>query len=281
MIKKKYNLFAEIVYQYQGGAQIFQLPDWVGQVKFNYIFGNEKSNLKLSLGVNAKVFSSYALPGYSSEINQFTISNERIQPSYFMVDFLAKTQIKKETQIDIKKIDSVGHIQKYTYTFAKIIKNEYSKPFNYLLIDKGSAEGINKEMAVFNSKGIIGINEKITNNYTRIQSILNKNSKISASIKNGSNYFGPLVWNGKDYNTVQLTDIPRQANVKVGDTIITSGRSTIFPEGILIGSVLKVKNDKSTDNDISIRLFNDMSNLRYVSIVKNLHKIELKNLEDE
>jgi hypothetical protein len=97
LIKKKYNLFAEIVYQYQGGAQIFQLPDWVGQVKFNYIFGNEKSNLKLSLGVNAKVFSSYALPGYSSEINQFTISNERIQPSYFIVDFLAKTQIKSVT----------------------------------------------------------------------------------------------------------------------------------------------------------------------------------------
>jgi len=97
LIKKKYNLLAEIVYQYQGGAQIFQLPDWVGQVKFNYIFGNEKSNLKLSLGVNAKVFSSYALPGYSSEINQFTISNERIQPSYFIVDFLAKTQIKSVT----------------------------------------------------------------------------------------------------------------------------------------------------------------------------------------
>jgi len=97
LIKKKYNLLTEIVYQYQGGAQILQLPDWVGQVKFNYIFGNEKSNLKLSLGVNAKVFSSYALPGYSSELNQFTISNERIQPSYFMIDFLAKTQIKSVT----------------------------------------------------------------------------------------------------------------------------------------------------------------------------------------
>ena len=62
-----------------------------------YIFGNEKSNLKLSLGVNAKVFSSYTLPGYSSELNQFTISNERTQSSYFMVDFLAKTQIKSVT----------------------------------------------------------------------------------------------------------------------------------------------------------------------------------------
>jgi hypothetical protein len=97
LIKKKYNLFTEIVYQYQGGAQIFQLPDWVGQIKFNYIFGNETSNLKLVLGINAKVFSSYALPGYSSELNQFTISNDRIQPSYFMVDFLAKSQIKSVT----------------------------------------------------------------------------------------------------------------------------------------------------------------------------------------
>ena len=97
LIKKKYNLYTEIVYQYQGGAQILQLPDWVGQVKFNYIFGNEKSNLKFSLGINAKVFSSYTLPGYSSELNQFTISNERTQSSYFMVDFLAKTQIKSVT----------------------------------------------------------------------------------------------------------------------------------------------------------------------------------------
>ena len=97
LVKKKYNLLTEIVYQFQGGAQIFQLPDWVGQVKFNYIFGKEKSNLKLSLGINAKVFSSYTLPGYSSELNQFTISDKRTQPSYFMVDFLAKTQIKSVT----------------------------------------------------------------------------------------------------------------------------------------------------------------------------------------
>ena len=97
LIKKKYNLSTEIVYQFQGGAQIFQLPDWVGQLKFNYIFGNEKSNLKLALGFNAKVFSSYTLPGYSSELNQFTVSNGRKQPSYFMVDLLAKTKIKSVT----------------------------------------------------------------------------------------------------------------------------------------------------------------------------------------
>jgi rod shape-determining protein MreC len=188
---------------------------------------------------------------------------------------------QKDTLVDIDQIDSVQYHQKYTYTSGKIIKNEYHKLFNYLLIDKGNSSGISKEMAVFNHKGIIGITEKTTKKYTRVQSILNKNSKISARLKNGSNYFGPLVWDGKDYRKVQLTDIPRQANVKVGDTIVTSGRSTIFPEGILVGTVLKVGNNSSADNKISVQLFNDMSNLRHVYIVKNLHKIELNTLENE
>jgi len=90
-----------------------------------------------------------------------------------------------------------------------------------------------------------------------------------------------LVWDGKEYNKVQLTDIPRQANVKVGDTIVTSGRSTIFPEGILVGTVSKIDKNTSADNQISVHLFNDMSNLSHVYIVKNLHKLELKTLEDE
>ena len=194
---------------------------------------------------------------------------------------LANSVPRRDSILEIKNTDSIQYNQKYTYTSAKIIKNEYAKPFNFLLIDKGSREGISKEMAVFNNKGIIGITEKTTNRYTRVQSILNKNSIISARLKNGSNYFGPLVWDGKEYNKVQLTDIPRQANVKVGDTIVTSGRSTIFPEGILVGTVSKIDKNTSADNQISVHLFNDMSNLSHVYIVKNLHKLELKTLEDE
>lgn len=178
-------------------------------------------------------------------------------------------------------IDSTHFNQKYSYFTAKIIKNQYTKSNNLLLIDKGENDGIEKEMAVFNSKGIIGVTEKTAEKYTRVQSILNKNSGISARLKKGSNYFGPLVWDGKDYRKVQLTDIPRQANVKIGDTIVTSGRSTIFPEGILVGTVLTVGNKNSSENKISVQLFNDMSNLRHVYVVKSLHKLELKTLQDE
>ena len=174
-------------------------------------------------------------------------------------------------------IDTVKYHQKYTFTSAKIINNNYSKAFNFLTIDKGTASGLEKEMAVINGKGIIGFTDNLSPNYGRIQSILNKNTRINARLKNG--YFGTLKWNGLDYNIVQLIDIPRQAPVKIGDTIETGGKSAIFPEGILIGQVIEINNDNAVDNVINVKLFNDMSIPGPVYVIKNLQKEEIKRLE--
>lgn len=182
--------------------------------------------------------------------------------------------------IDSTIIDTLNTKQKYTYTNAKIIKNSYSKNFNFLTVNKGKKQGVSKEMAVINSKGIIGITENTTNSYARVQSILNKNSRINARLKGNTFYFGTLKWDGEDYNTVQLHDIPRQAPLKIGDTIETGGMSTIFPEGIPIGTILKINQRNTADNKVDIKLFNDMSNLGYVNVIKNLDRIEIKSLEN-
>ena len=181
---------------------------------------------------------------------------------------------------DISVIDTVKYHQKYTYTEAKIINNNYTKPHNFLTINRGVNEGIVKEMAVINRKGIIGITENVSNNYTRVQSILNKNSNINARLKGNTAYFGTLKWNSIDYNTVQLHDIPRQAPLKIGDTIETGGKSTIFPEGIPIGTVSKINKRNTSNSKINVTLFNDMSNLENVYVVKNLHKQEIQLLEN-
>ena len=181
---------------------------------------------------------------------------------------------------DISVIDTVKYHQKYTYTEAKIINNNYTKPHNFLTINRGVNEGIVKEMAVINRIGIIGITENVSNNYTRVQSILNKNSNINARLKGNTAYFGTLKWNSIDYNTVQLHDIPRQAPLKIGDTIETGGKSTIFPEGIPIGTVSKINKRNTANSKINVTLFNDMSNLENVYVVKNLHKQEIQLLEN-
>jgi rod shape-determining protein MreC len=195
-----------------------------------------------------------------------------------------KNLLENNTSINFHRdstlIDSIKYQQKFTFTTAKIIKNNYSKEFNFLTINKGKKEGIKREMAVINSRGIIGITDNTSDDYARIQSILNKNSKINARLKH-SNYFGTLGWDGKSYNIVQLSDLPRQAPLKIGDTIETGGMSTIFPEGILIGTISKINKGNSADKKVDVALFNDMSNLGYVYVVKNFHKEEIKSLESQ
>lgn len=184
------------------------------------------------------------------------------------------------TSIDSTVIDTISSNQKYTFTNAKVINNSYSKPYNYLTLNKGAIDGLNKEMAVINSKGIIGITDDLSNKYARVQSILNRNTKINARLKH-SNYFGSLGWDGKNYNVVQLVDIPRQAPLQIGDTIETGGRSAIFPEGIPIGAISKINIGNTANNTVEVTLFNDMSNLSYVYVIKNWDKLEIKSLEEE
>lgn len=174
--------------------------------------------------------------------------------------------------------DTSQYFQKYDYSVAKIINNNFTKRNNFLTINKGAKHGLAPDLGVINSKGIIGVIKNVSSNYANVLSILNTNSKINVRLKN-SNHFGTLVWDGKDYNITQIIDIPRQALVKAGDTIITGGKSAIFPEGIAIGVVKDFKYEQNKYQIINIVLFNDMSAIGEVQIVKNLHKDEQITLE--
>ncbi len=199
-----------------------------------------------------------------------TILKNKLEKLYSFIDSVTITKI----------IDTLNYNQQYKYINGKIINNSYNKSDNFITINRGSTNGVSSEMAVINNKGLIGITDNVSPKYVRVQSILNSNSKINASFKN-SNHFGTLLWNGKDYNIVQLTDIPRQAIFKVGDTIITGGRSTIFPKGIPIGTVANIPEKLSATNTIDIKLFNDMSNLGHIYIITNLNKEEIKTVENK
>ncbi|MDC0176955.1 rod shape-determining protein MreC [Polaribacter sp.] len=248
-------------------------------IALTFIFNNlnfHKS--KFVNSANSITGRVYTMLANSSEYFKLKTLNEQLsQENTRLKNLLAHNKLFSTE--DSIAIDTTKYYQKYYYTQAKIIKNSYSKSFNFLTIDGGKNQGIEKEMAVINSKGILGITDQTQKNYTRVQSILNKNSRINARLKN-SNYFGTLSWNGKDYRTVQLSDIPRQAPLKIGDTIETDGKSTIFPEGILIGTISKVNTGNTADNEVDIKLFNDMSNLRYIYVIKSLHKEEIQSLEN-
>jgi len=199
-------------------------------------------------------------------------------------NLVLKNKIEKLTQIIdtisvTSIIDNTQFNQRYTYINGRIEKNQYSSNYNFLTINLGETDSVFNEMAVINSKGIIGITENVSRNYSRVQSILNKSSKINAKLKS-SNYYGSLEWDGIEYNTVQLLDVPRQAIIKNGDTIITGGRSSIFPEGIPIGKVVNIEDGSSVKRIINIQLFNDMSSLKNIYVIRNFDKQEIRDLEN-
>ena len=194
------------------------------------------------------------------------------------------TRIRKQlesykSKVVNQNIDTSSILSKYYFVSAKVINNSFSKTKNKLTINKGKRDSIQLDMGVITSKGIVGIIDNLSNKYATIQSILNTNSQINAKLKNAK-HFGSLVWNAEDPNVIQLIDIPRLAPVKIGDTIVTGGRSTIFPEGILIGAVIdfELTEDENSQN-LNIQLFNDMTNLEHVYIINNIDTQEIINLE--
>lgn len=169
-------------------------------------------------------------------------------------------------------------IQNYNYSIAKVINNNYSKRNNVLTINKGRKDGITPDLGVINGNGVIGVVQNVSENFATVLSILNSTSKLNVRLKK-STHFGTLVWNGEDFNLVQIIDIPRQANIKKGDTIITGGKSAIFPEGILIGTIDNITIKNHQYHQIDVRLFNDMSANGQVQIVRNLQREEQITLE--
>jgi rod shape-determining protein MreC len=181
---------------------------------------------------------------------------------------------------DTTFIDSTSFTSKYRFTPASVIKNSYALTTNMLLIDKGVNDGLKEDLGVVTSKGIVGIIENLSGGYSSIISIINTNSKINAQLTK-TDHFGTLEWDTRSPEFVQLVDVPKiaEANLSIGDTIITGGRSTIFPKGIPIGQVTDFQLDSAEDfYTIEVKLFNDMTNIGHVYVIENIDAEEIKNL---
>ena len=179
----------------------------------------------------------------------------------------------------IKKPENLKGVYPEDIVVSKVIHNTYNTFENFLTLNSGSNDGVKADMGVINSLGIVGIVDRTSANYSTVLSILNTKSLINAKIKK-SNHFGSLTWDGKSTGFVQLTDVPRLASVRKGDTIVTGGQSVIFPENINIGTIDKIYYQNKTNYyTLNIKLFNDMTNLGHVYIIKSKDRDEVNNLE--
>jgi rod shape-determining protein MreC len=264
---------------------------------FNFIFKNSYRMLFLLLMVIALLLTvqshSYHKSKIISSANFFTggvyqmtsnvegyfnlkIQNEELAKENARLKSLL-FNIKDTTKVP--NLDSIKGVKKIDIIISKVIKNSYSNQVNFLTLNTGYKQGVKPEMGVINSLGIVGVVENTSANYCTVLSILNTESPINAKIKK-SNHIGSLTWNGKNTGFVQLVDVPRLASVRKGDTIVTGAQSTIFPENIGIGTIDKIYIDNQTNfYTIDVKLFNDMTSLGHVYIIKNKDRDEILNLE--
>lgn len=173
--------------------------------------------------------------------------------------------------------------QLFTFIESKVISNSINKNNNSLSIDRGSEHGIMPGMGVIGAdrSGVVGIVKSTSKYYSRVMSVLNRQTIISASIKRNG-HFGSIVWKGNDPTSVNLVDVPKHASIALGDTVQTSGFSTIFPEGIMIGTVDTFWIPSGSNFfEIKVTLVNDLNKTKYVYAVNNLMKEDIEKILEE
>lgn len=175
----------------------------------------------------------------------------------------------------------VEPLRQYDFIIAHVINNSITHPYNYITIEKGRADGIAPEMGVVDQNGVVGVVNIVGEHSSRIISLLNPDFRLSCKLS-GSDVFGSLVWDGRNHEEAILEDLPKHTVFNPGDTIITNGYSTVFPEGIPVGTVIgSERNNNDNFITLRIRLLTDFSKLSTVRVVSNSMIDEIKEIETD
>ncbi len=171
------------------------------------------------------------------------------------------------------------HLRRYSYTPARVINNSVNRPRNFITIDKGLRNGIDRGMGVANKGVVVGIVRDVSEHFAVVMPLINIAFKMSVKLQR-SNAFGSLQWDANDPAIIRMTDVPRYANPQRGDTVSTTGFSTYFPEGMLVGTVEDYRIPEGENfYEINVRLFAEFYRLSHVEVINNLLADEQKALE--
>ena len=249
---------------------LFRFNSYQGSVFFtsaNYVSG-------IVYGWTSSVSEYFGLRSLNSDLVRrnvaLEIEVERLSKelAHYKADTLAESRLRT---------NAPGNYRIYD---ARVINNSIVRTDNYITLDRGTADSIRPEMGVVCGNGVVGIVYKTSAHYSVVLSVLNSKSSISCKIKR-TDYFGSLYWDGGSSRYAYVKDMPRHSEFELGDTVITSGHSAVFPEGIPIGVV----DDMADSHDglsykLKVRLFTDFARLSDVRVISSAGLEERTELED-
>ncbi len=268
----KYNYwFLFILLEVISFALLFRFNNYQGSVFFtssNAVIG---SVYKLT----NQVTGYFHLKGINDELVQ---ENVELKLQLERMNQTLMTLTADSSGIERIKRDALDD---YDIVKAKVINNSLTHADNYITLDKGEKDGVQSEMGVIDGNGVVGIVYQTSNHFSVVIPVLNSKSSISCKVKS-SDYFGFLKWDGGSSRYATVKDMPRHSMFSLGDTIVTSGHSAVFPPGIPIGTV----EDMTDSHDglsylLKVKLFTDFGRLNDVRVISRKGMEEQKTLEIE
>lgn len=232
---------------------------------------------------SSNVVSGFFFKRYNKIESYFhlkTVNDSLNLQNAHLLNGLSQNFTAPDTSSEVR-LDSNG-LRQYLFYPGQVVNNSVNSLLNYITIYRGRAQGISEGMGVMGPQGIVGIIRTVGENYSVAMSLLHKDTRISSMLSRTGN-FGSVQWDisHPDPRYGKLMDIPKNLPVKLGDTIVTSGYSAIFPPGLIIGYVAQVGEENSSSNfhRIRIRFATNFRSLQYVYIVKNLNSDEQHQVE--
>lgn len=256
----KYNhWFVFVILEVIGLVLLFQYNNYQSSVWFSSANAVSGQCYKWS----SEMASFFSLSKMNETLTQRNLYLEQ------QVRILSNTLAKTGRDSATISSNQLSELKQYRLIPAKVVSNTVNKIDNLMTIDKGSADGVHKDMGVACGNGIVGIVYIVSSHYSIVIPVLNSRSNIGCSIQ-GRGYFGVLHWTGGATDMAYVDDIPRHAHFKLYEKVVTSGYSSIFPPGVLVGTIKHVYN--STDGlsyRLKVQLATDFGNLRDVCVIDN------------
>ena len=258
-LSKYYHWLLFAVLEVTSFVLIFQFNSYQGSVWFTS--ANAVVGKLYELEADVESFFSLTKVNKDLTLRNFYLERQVNQLSRLYYDLTKDTTIAERNELEF--------LSRYKLIPAKVVSNSVDRNDNLMTIDRGSKDGVEKDMGVACGNGVVGVVYLVSDHYSVVMPVLNYHSRISCAIRRRG-YFGYLKWQCGDANIAYVEDVPRHAKFKRGDWVETSGYSSIFPPGVLVGKIIEVYNSRDgLSYRLKVQLTTDFGNVRDVCVISD------------
>ena len=258
-LSKYYHWLLFVVLEVISFVLLFQFNSYQGSVWFTS--ANAVVGKLYELEADVESFFSLTKVNKDLTLRNFYLERQVNQLSRLYADLTKDTTIAERNELEF--------LSRYQLIPAKVVSNSVDRNDNLMTIDRGSKDGVEKDMGVACGNGVVGVVYLVSDHYSIVMPVLNYHSRISCSIRHRG-YFGYLKWQGGDASIAYVEDVPRHAKFKRGDWVETSGYSSIFPTGVLVGKIIEVYNSRDgLSYRLKVQLTTDFGNVRDVCVISD------------